>query len=262
MLWRLASALILIFWAVMTTLLVRHTYFPAEAEFAPVPMSLLMQRFASTAMPSNTLQLRQGKTLLGNATLAIVDWKDTATGASKGYTWQVGGMIEAPPDLGQQARVTWNFSGDYTTDGRWERIALSARSSATDTFVNVSWKLGQELPVIEVRKGDKIVMDTATAMEQAKSNPMLAGMGGMTSMLPSFLGNKAVSLEHLINLSAKEASIRLGNRQRKAFLLTASLMNLYQTKAWFTEAGEIIKVDLPQGYRLTNPLVFGLDGTE
>ena len=259
MLWRIATGLIVLFWAVMTVLLVRHHYFPPEAEYSVVPVHLVLERYAANPSPSNTLTLRKDGQNCGNMTMALLDWKEPGTAQHKGFTWQAGGLVDVNSQSSPEARITWSFSGDFTQDERWERIALGARSSLTDTFVNVQWRLGQELPTIEVRKGDKIVMDTKAAMEQAKTNPMMAGMGGLTSMLPSFLGNKAVSLERLIHLGAKEASVRLGGRPRKAFVLTVSLMSLYQTKCWFTEAGELIKVDLPQGFRLVNPLVFGLD---
>ena len=260
MLWRLATGLIVLFWAVMTVLLVRHTYFPTEAEFATVPVGVLMERYARNPNPSSTLQLMQGMKKCGNVTLVLLDWKDPITGAHKGYTWQAGGMIEPEPRTPPDTRITWSFSGDFTDDERWERISLAARASATDTFVNVGWKLGQEMPTIEVRKGDKMVMDTNGALAQAKQNPMMAGMGGITSLIPGFGGmNKALSLEHLIHLGAREASMPLGGRPRKAFVLTTSLMSLYQAKTWFTEAAEVVRVDLPNGYRLVNPMVAGLD---
>lgn len=260
MLWRLATGLIVLFWAVMTVLLVRHSYFPSEAEFAAIPVRMLMERYSRNPSIGNTLQLMQGDRKCGNVTLVLLDWKDLATGAHKGFTWQAGGSVEAEPRTTPETRVTWSFSGDFTDDERWERMALGAQSSATKTFVSVGWRTGQEMPAIEVRKGDKVIMDTAGALAQAKQSPMMAGMGGITSLIPGMgTMNKAVSLEHLIRLGAKEAAMPLGGKPRKAFVLTTSLMSLYQAKAWFTEAGELVRVDLPSGFRLVNPLVAGLD---
>ncbi|MDB6074734.1 MAG: hypothetical protein JWO89_2374 [Verrucomicrobiaceae bacterium] len=260
MLWRIATGLIVLFWAVMTVLLVRHTYFPTEAEFAVIPVKMLMERYAKNPNLSNTLQLMQGGQKCGNVTLVLIEWKDQQTGAHKGYTLQAGGMVEQEPRATPESRVTWSFSGDFTDDERWERVALGAQSSVTKTFVSVGWRKGQEIPSIEVRKGDKVIMDTAGALNEAKQSPMMAGMGGLTSFIPGLGGmNKAVSLETLIHLSAREAAMPLGGKPRKAFVLTTSLMSLYQAKTWFTEAGEVVRVDLPGGYRLVSPMVMGID---
>ena len=253
MLWRLATGLIVLFWAVMTALLVRNTYFPEESEQGPVPVRLILQRYAATPTLSNTFQLQHAGSTCGNVSMSVIEWKDPASAQHRGFTWQVGGHIELDPQSSPPARVTWNFSGDYTDDEHWERMTLGARSSVTDTFVSVQWKQGLELPMIEVRKGDKLIMDTKAAMEQAKSSPMatglggLSGLGGLGSFMPGFLGgNKTVSLDSLVRLNARNASVRLGGRIRKAFVLNISLMGLYPSRAWFTEAGEVIRVDLPQ----------------
>lgn len=259
MLWRLTTALILLFWAVMTVLLVRRTYFPTEAEHAVVPVKLVMQRHAANHAPGGTLTLMQGDRACGNATFMLTDYP--ATGERKGYTWQVGGALNSGARGQLEApAITWHFSGDFTDDERWERIGLAVRSRSADTTVTIGWKLGQDMPTIEVRKAKDLVMDTAQALAQAKGSPMMTGFGGLTSMIPGFGGHSpAVSLEHLIRLGAREASMTMGGRQRKAFVINLSLMSLYQAKAWFTEAGELVRVDLPQDYRLVDPLVLGLD---
>lgn len=259
MAWRLATGLIVLFWAVMTVLLIRHTYYRPEAEFAQVPVGTLLDKYAKNPNPSNTLQLMQGTQKCGNATLVLVDWKDPKTGAHKGYTFQAGGIIAEEPYTSSEPRMTWSFSGDLTDDERWERITFGARSSVTETFASIGWKLGQETPTIEVRKGEQLVMDTQGALEEAKKSPLIAGMGSFTSMIPGMGGKAALSLERLVRLTAKEAALPLAGRPRKALTLNASLMGLYQTKAWFTDAGELVKVDLPQGFRLVNPMVLGMD---
>ena len=259
MLWRLATVLILLFWAVMTVLLVRRTYFPAETEQVAVPVKLVMQRLAANHPPGGTLQLLQGRQRCGNTSYSLLDYP--LKGPRKGYTWQVGGAVENGERNQPESRITWNFSGDFTDDEHWERISLSVRSSSADTTVNVGWRQGQDLPEIEVRKAGALVMDTTQALAQAKGSPMMTGLGGFTSMIPGFGGSPVVSLERLIRVSARQASMPLGGRRRKAFALTFSLMGLYQAKAWVTEAGELVRVDLPQDYRLVDLMVLGLDET-
>ncbi len=262
MLWRLATALILLFWAVMTGLLIQRTYFPKESEHRPVPVKLVLARHAA-AHVSGTLKLLQGSQGRGNATFMLADYP--MKGPHKGYTWQIGGLVN-DPEIDDNTRtqpqtgITWNFSGDFTDDERWERMGLSARSSRLDTTVNIGWKVGEDMPVIEVRKAGELIMDTAQALAQARKNPMMSGFGGITSLIPGFsAGSPKVSLEHLVRVSASEATMRLGGKPHKAFVINLTLMGLYPAKAWFTEAGELVRVDLPQDFRLVDLMVLGLD---
>ncbi|MFZ4595525.1 MAG: hypothetical protein ACOYOF_14800 [Verrucomicrobiaceae bacterium] len=44
MLWKSVTVLILLFWSIMTALLVQHTYFPDNGELAEVPVNAVLHR--------------------------------------------------------------------------------------------------------------------------------------------------------------------------------------------------------------------------
>lgn len=262
MLWKCVTALIILFWAVMTTVLVRHTYFPDEIKLTAIPATKLLEIAAQHRnITRSTLTLmHQGKPS-GLADLAISEWREPMEAVRRGFHFQAGGSIVVTgKDDPMPSNVSWRFDGDLKEAGGWKSLALAVRSPVTDTNVFLTWKQGDEMPKIEVMNKGKITMDTKAALEMARSQQgVSAGMGMMGSMLPGFLGNQTVSLENLIQVQAESGIISMAGKQRSGLLLTLALMGFYQAKAFYTEAGELTRVDLPQGWQLIDPLLAGID---
>ena len=258
MLWKSVSALIVLFWAVMTVLLVRHTYFPDDGVLSEMPVNQVLQRVVQNRQPMrNTLQLLQNNRRIGHADLSISEWRSAQEPKPQGWAWQAGGMVDGEATGTPNAHVSWRFEGNLATDQTWDQIKLAVRATATDTNLFVSWKRGEESPTIEVRRGGKLIMDTKAALEQAKKEQGIAG--GLTSFLPSFMGSQKLSLERSIHIAAHESRLTLANKPRQGYTLTLSLLSLYQAKAHYTEAGELARIDLPRGLVLIDPLLEGLD---
>lgn len=258
MLWKSVTALIVLFWAVMTMLLVRHTYFPDDGVLSEVPVAQVLQRVVQNRQPMrNTLQLLQGTKRIGHADLSISEWREPLDPKPQGWAWQAGGMVDGAATGTPNAHLSWRFEGNLATDQTWDQINLAVRVTATDTNLFVSWKRGQESPTIEVRRGGKLIMDTQAALEQAKQEQGLAN--GLTSFLPGFMGSQKLSLEKSIHIVANESRLPLAGKPRKGYTLTLSLLSLYQAKAHYTEAGELTRIDLPRGLLLIDPLLEGLE---
>lgn len=265
MLWKSVTALIVLFWAVMTVLLVQHTYFPDEGLLSEVPVESVLRRVVQNRQPMrNTLQLLQGDKRIGHADLSISEWREPLEPKQLGWAWQAGGMVDGAATGTPDAHLSWRFEGRQAADQTWDQISLAVRATATDTnlFTTdtnlfVSWKRGQESPTIEVRRAGKLIMDTQAALEQAKKEQGIAG--GLTSFLPGFMGSQKLSLERSIHLVAHESRLTLAGKPRKGYTLTLSLLSLYQAKAHYTEAGELTRIDLPRGLVLIDPLLEGLD---
>ncbi|MDZ4289150.1 MAG: hypothetical protein U0984_14385, partial [Prosthecobacter sp.] len=72
MLWRSISAAIVLFWAVMTGLIIRDAYFPDSSRFAGVPPRMVFDLFLSQAGTfNNQLHLYHEKQKIGHAHFAI-----------------------------------------------------------------------------------------------------------------------------------------------------------------------------------------------
>ena len=63
-------------------------------------------------------------------------------------------------------------------------------------------------------------------------------------------------------LHAREGVMTLAGRERKCFVLTLPILGSHEVKMIFTEAGELARIDLPEGYSLLEPMIYGLqDGS-
>ena len=64
--------------------------------------------------------------------------------------------------------------------------------------------------------------------------------------------------EDFMKVTAREGSMKIAGQRRKGYVIEFSLMDHYHAKAFFTEAGELAIVELPEGYRAVEPVIHGL----
>ena len=106
-----------------------------------------------------------------------------------------------------------------------------------------------------VKQGERVVMNSQDVK-------MLLGSGqdGALAML-SMLGGgmpKAGAEPEATQLRAREGLMQLAGRERKCFVLTLPLFGQHEIQMIFTEAGELARIDLPDGYALLEPTIHGL----
>lgn len=261
MLWKSVTALIVLFWLAMTSLLIRHTYFPDAPVLTSVPVVQALDHIANHRhVSTSTLTLTQHGKRQGSADLNISEWRELQSHKRLGFHFQAGGQVVAPgQETTMGASLTWRFDGDFKEAGGWQQLSLAARVPATDTSLFIGWKQGDEQPKIEVWRNKELVMDTKRALEEARQKQGAGSLGLMGGMLPGMFGSQSVSLENLIQLRADEGIIPIAGKKRKGRILTIALMGFYQAKASYTEDGELTRVELPQGWQLIDPLLEGLD---
>jgi hypothetical protein len=263
MLWRIVTVLIVLFWGTMTTLLVRHTYF-TEVTSTPVPVPQLLEQvklYHSKLGGSHTLNLLRDGAPAGQMYFTLDQRED-----SSGYHWNLGGIVFGnvlkPPVEGLAAR--WKFEGQQRPDLTWSALILRITADATNTVAEITWKQGDELPKIEVRTDGQLVLDTEGALQQAREQASSFGLGSLISgggILGSVMGSSKVDLGRLLQMSARTQPLALGDRQARGVLLTLSALGLMEAKASFTQDGALADVQLPQGWRLVDPLIIGLEAT-
>lgn len=178
MLWRVLTAVLLLFWAVMTGLLMRTVYFPDQSVLAEVPVKMVLDLFLNQASThSNTLHLYQHSERLGHASFQVVR-TDKAGSEKPLYRMTVSGGLDMDGDEGKTRRMGagWRMEADLRDGQELEALQMDLTAAETERTVMLRWKKGQELPVMEVRQGNKIIMDTKGAMA-------LVGMGEQMGML-------------------------------------------------------------------------------
>ena len=110
MFWRLLTFLILLFWAVMTGLIIRDSYFPDHSRFAVVPVHMVFDLFLTEAAAfNNNLDLYQDKTKLGHTTFTIKKLSDDAV--SPIYALLVNGSVQVPLEK-KSVTASYNLFGE------------------------------------------------------------------------------------------------------------------------------------------------------
>jgi len=249
MFWRLLSAIIVLFWAVMTGLIIRDAYFPDHSRFAEVPVHFVFDLFLDEAAAfNNTLHLYQGQEKMGHATFAL---RRLEGNEEPIYALAANGSITVPAAK-EKADVGFRVSGELMAAERWRQLAVHITSSETETEADIAWKEGETLPHMEVKKGGQVVMNTAMAKSMLDS-PVTSGW--ITQMLPMSTLPQASAMR----LHAREGRLDLAGKQRRCYIVTATLMQEYEARLFFTEIGELARVELPGGYRLIEPMMHGLE---
>ncbi len=259
MFWRIISAAGILFWAVMTGLLIRDTYYPEESRFAEVPPQFVFDLFLSHRESATTMLLYRAEEKLGHSTF-LVRGQPTSTGRSELYEVQASGQIEGRAFGAPDLDLTWRFTGDLATGERWKsmlfqtgwRPGAGPEGTAQAVMATVGWSEGQTSPSFEVRQGGKLIMDDEKAGSLLKGGTFPLG-GWMGSSLTG-----GAVLYSMAQVKAREGAMMLAGKRRKCYILQMQFMGLYEIKVLFTEAGELARIDLPQGYHLLEPTIHGL----
>jgi hypothetical protein len=252
MLWRAVTALLILFWAVMTGLLLRDVYFPDHSAMAEVPPKLVLDLFLDQAsLQSNTLHVYRKQEKLGHANFNVVR-SGTKPGEVPLYRMTASGGVDTKLNEGQRVTAGWRLDLDLRDGTDLEGLKLDMTSGGTDQTVLLRQK-GQEVPLMEVRQGSRLVMDTKGALA-------LAGWAQQGGLLGQVLGDGAgPGQKPQLTVQAREGLMDLAGKPRRCFVVLMTLFGLYEIQALFTEVGELARVDLPQEVTLKEPLIHGLE---
>lgn len=253
MLWRVLTAFILLFWAVMTGLLLRDTYFPDPSHFTEVPPQRVFDLFlAETSAFNNTLHLYKNNERLGHATFSARRLGDDPQAPA--YALVSTGTVQLShlPSLpdGTRPEVSFHFRGQIKNADPWQSLELELRIPTSDIHARIHWREGIKLPEVEVKRGAETLMNT----EALHTMLAFGGIPGFAEKLPALQssGHSTTSA-----LKAREGILELAGKRRKCHILTAELLGAHQVRAFFTEAGALARVELPEGYTLLEPLMHG-----
>lgn len=255
MIWRAAAILAVLFWAVMSGLLVRDVYFPEASRFAIVPPRMVVDLFLrqSESFGSN-LHLYHHRERIGHASFQI-DRRVKPNHAIV-YDLLARGVVEQPDELDRPRIVAVWAVGCILADAeRWQHLKLEAQFPQREASLKMVWNENEPAPEVVVKQGKRVVINSQDVK-------LLLGSGtdGALSML-SLLGAgvpKTATQPGATHLQAREGLMMLAGRERKCFVLTLAIFGQHEMKMIFTEAGELARIDLPDGYSLLEPTIHGL----
>jgi hypothetical protein len=263
MMWRSISAAIVLFWAVMTGLIIRDAYFPDSSRFAEVPPRMVFELFLSqSASFNNQLHLYRNRERLGQAHISVHREREESGGVvyelvANGY---VTGSADSAPGLG----TSFTLRAELENGDQWRSFQLQTKTAAMQTVGNLAWRKGDQFPQIEVKKGEEVVLNADIVKTMMALSGGMSGVSGMTpaggqfdwlSQLKGVTGSETVS----VTLTAREGVMDLAGKSRRCYILTAALMGGYEVRFLFTEMGELARIEMPGDYRFVEPLMHGLE---
>ena len=255
MIWRVAAVLVVLFWAVMSGLLVRDVYFPEASRFAAVPPRMVIDLFLrQSEVFGSTLHLHHHRERIGHASFQIS--RRIKPNHQTVYDMLARGMVEQPAELGGHGiEASWSVACILADAERWQFLKLEAQFPARDASLKMVWSEEHATPEVLVKHGDRVIINSQDVK-------LLLGSGkdGALAML-SMLGGgmpKAGASPEATQLQAREGLMQFAGRERKCFVLTLPLFGPHEIQMIFTEAGELARIDLPDGYALLEPTIHGL----
>ncbi|HRH98635.1 MAG TPA: hypothetical protein PLB55_22015 [Prosthecobacter sp.] len=258
MIWRMAAVLAVLFWAVMSGLLVRDIYFPEASRFAIVPPRMVIDLFLQQSETfGSTLHLYHQREKIGHANIQVS--RRIQPNHRMVYDLIAHGSVEEVGAGTQMRRIeaTWSLGCILADAERWQHLTIKAGFPQRDASMQLSWDKDQDAPDLLVKQGERVVMNSQDAKMLMGA---AAGKDGALAIL-SLLGGglpKAGAEPESRQLQAREGLIMLAGRQRKCFVLTLPLLGMHELKMIFTEAGELARIDLPDDYALLEPTIHGL----
>lgn len=261
MIWRVAAVLAVVFWAVMSGLLVRDVYFPEASRFAIVPPRMVMDLFLRQSETFGcTLHLYHQREKIGHANLQVN--RRIKQDHETVYDLIAHGAVEevAPEDQVRSIMASWSLGCTLADGERWQNLAIKASFPQRDASMRLSWNETQSSPEVLVRQGERVVMNS---QDVKLLMGMGAGQDSALAMLSMMGGNLPKTgtpsdTKDAMKLQAREGMMVLAGRQRKCFILSLPIMEMYEVKMIFTEAGELARIDLPDDYVLLEPTIHGL----
>ena len=258
MIWRVAGVLAVVFWAVMSGLLVRDIYFPEASRFAIVPPRMVMDLFLRQSETFGcTLHLYHLRKKAGHANLQVN--RRIKANQQVAYDIIAHGAVEeeAPGRKVRNILATWNVGCTLTDAEQWQRLGIKAIFPQHDASMQLSWNENQPAPEVLVKQGERVMMNSQDVK-------LMMGMGAgqdsalaMIALLGGGLPKTSVQAETM-KLQAREGMMVLAGRQRKCFVVSLPILGMHEVKMIFTEAGELARVDLPNDYVLLEPTIHGL----
>ncbi|TDU63199.1 hypothetical protein EI77_04407 [Prosthecobacter fusiformis] len=256
MLWRILSAVVVLFWAVMTGLIIRDTYFPDHSRFAVVPPKFVFDLFLTEAAAfNNTLHLYHEKEKIGHTTFTIRrDGNVEEDEEAPVYAVLASGSMDLKESQIAGHDVTYRLTGELEDAERWSSFDLELKSVSADMQATVIWKTGDKLPAIEVKKAGQLVMNTQFIQTMMA---MKGAFGGETDWLAQL--TKVREGAQAMPLKAREGIMELAGKQRRCYIVTLDVLQMEEVRLYFTEVGELARIEFPQGYRFIEPMMHGLE---
>ena len=246
------------FWLTMNVLLWRAEFGSGRQTIADVPLDTVMERVLTAADPS-TLRFRHHREELG-----ILRWMPSVIEAApstneltpEGMIQTVGGYhIDVDLNLsGESPDRRWRLLGqiDLSTNRTWREFHL--RLIQRPVAWEITAKEGDDQVTVRFEDGRTAHFEQRFPARDLRQLPAL--FGSYLHLLPGGLSPESLPLDNPhpggLAWQARNDLMTIGRHRVRVFRVSAQLLQRYEITAFFSRAGELLRVNLPDHYSLVS----------
>jgi hypothetical protein len=258
-----------LFWVTMNVLLWREEFGSGRQGVAEVPVTTVVDRVLN-APDASLLTLRQHGRILGQLrwTPSILE---TAAPTNAPDSELPEGMVRTP--LGNKVDLDLNLFGDDPSS-RW-RVMGHLDLDTNQTWTSFQIRLLQRPSTWEINAtagSDAIQLtfdDGHSRTEQHFSTKDLARPSTFLGPLAALIPRNLLPTPGALNpkqvaggfrWTARNDWLRIGNQRVRVYRIRARWLDRFEANAYFSRAGEILRITLPDGISLGNEALPGIGG--
>jgi hypothetical protein len=242
--------LVLAFWLVMTVLLVRYTYFPEGSRFAEVPPRVVMKLFLEQGVKNNAMHVYHYDKKIGHASFEARKVKsiESLPGDPVTHVVKINGLLEKGMLSAVKDPIIWRLEARLKGMEQFEYFKAHIYMQDSGITAELVWNAGDRAPKISF----------ASKEGPRPETEMLQTLLGQVLGSGSMPGGAAAPSEQSVQLTTRQGTMNIGGQKRLGFTMEIGATEAWKMKAFFTEAGELALVTLPDGYRLMEQTIYGL----
>lgn len=274
---RVAFLAITAFFLTMNVLLWRSE-FRAQGEGAPVPLAGVWERILRAPDDSDLEIFHQrkkighlrwaanaGESSTTNAPAANDDLQEGMVRKVAGYTIDI---LDGRLDLGEdRKRIRFTMNTTFSTNHQWQTFnlqfiqrpaTLDVNASATNETLTLAYRQGEDavtrtVTFAQLRDPARLLQEVAGPVPLGLlTGGLLGGLGGGGPGLELAGGPALQKLSLGLQWEARQDWLKVGSAKLRCYRLHTRLLQRHQAVVFVSRVGEILRVELPDGYVLQN----------
>lgn len=245
---KLLSGFVVTFWLATTGLLIQMIYFPEESRFSEVPASQVIDLFLARGERED-MDLFSGKRWVGSVNV-IPARKDNGR-----VRLLMDGAISV--EIGElKGKVRLRSSMWMRRVGELESYSMKLEMRELGISCELSQHEGDESIHYIVRRGDTVLLDSSDAAasidQQLQAQLLMRAWGIDIAQLRQQVMREGEQGGERVTMSARRGMINVEGARLKGYILAVKALGEAEIKFFFSEAGELLKMDSFLDYRLVN----------
>lgn len=254
---RLFSILIIGFWLVMTSLLLRAIWFPEHSRLDAVNPGAVVRLVAARGEPSH-LDIYENRKIVGR--LNVTPLSPQIPGGTEEVLLHLDGHLDLrlpAKRLMMNGKLAFNHGGaltgmDFKLSMRAPKLELTLRQAS-----------GQEIPVARLLLGGTPLFDSSQMKEGdagMESNPtamLLLGLMGMSPAEFDRMRQAARKEADATAVDARQGDFEIGGREYQGYILSVLKNGTSTFRVHVENTGQILSIETPTSYRLLSDGIAG-----